>query len=59
LAYHDNSANNKFNPDPNGTVYIGNMTWEEMDTPFFAITVDKNVNPATAVTIPRGATGGA
>jgi hypothetical protein len=35
------------------------MTWEEMDTPFFAITVDKNVNPATAVTIPRGATGGA
>ena len=58
-AHYDNSVNNKFNPDPNGTVYIGNMTWEEMDTPFFAITVDKNVNPATAVTIPRGATGGA
>jgi hypothetical protein len=35
------------------------MTWEEMDTPFFAITVDKSVNPVTAVTIPRGATGGA
>jgi hypothetical protein len=58
-ACYDNSANNKFNPDPNGTVYIGNTTWEEMDTPFFAITVDKNVDPATAVTIPRGATGGA
>jgi len=39
-------------------VYIGNMSWEEIDTPFFAITVDKNVNPATAVKIPRGATGG-
>jgi hypothetical protein len=35
------------------------MTWAEMDTSFFAITADKNVNPATAVTIPRGATGGA
>jgi hypothetical protein len=35
------------------------MTWGEMDTPFFAITVDKNVNPATAVTVPRGATGAA
>jgi len=58
-ACYDNSANNKFNLDPNGTVYIGNMSWEEMDTPFSAITVDKNVNPATAVTIPRGATGAA
>jgi hypothetical protein len=58
-AYYDNSTNNKFNPDPNRTVFIGNMTWEEMDTPFFAITVDKNVDPAKAVTIPRGATGGA
>lgn len=58
-ARYDNSINNRFNPDPNRTVYIGNMTWEEMDTPFFAITVDKSVDPAKAVTIPRGATGGA
>jgi hypothetical protein len=42
-----------------GNAYIDNMTWEEMDTPFFAITLDKDVNPATAVTIPRGDTGGA
>jgi hypothetical protein len=43
-AHCDNSVNNKFNPNPNGTVYIckiGNMTWEEMDTPLFAIAVDK------------------
>jgi hypothetical protein len=58
-AHYDNSMNNKFNPDPGRTVYIGNMTWEEMDTPFFAITVDKDVDPAKAVTIPRGAAGGA
>src|SRR5207248_5865406 len=41
-GHFDNSANNKFNPDPNRTVYFGNMTWEEMFTPFFAITVDKS-----------------
>jgi hypothetical protein len=27
-AHYDNSANNKFNPDPNKTVYYGDMTWE-------------------------------
>jgi hypothetical protein len=44
-AHYDNSVNNKFNPDPNRTVYSGNMTWEEMMSGFFAITVDKKVNP--------------
>jgi len=52
-AHYDNSVNNKFNPDPNRTVYNGNMTWEEMFSPFFAITVDKSVNPAKAITAPR------
>ncbi len=51
-AHYDNSANNKFNPDPNRTVYFGNMTWEEMFTPFFAITVDKSVDPKKAVKSP-------
>jgi hypothetical protein len=57
-GHYDNSVTNKFNPDPNRTVYQGNMTWEEMFAPFFAITVDKNVNPAKALSIPF-ATGGA
>ena len=57
-GHYDNSVNNKFNPDPNRTVYQGNMTWEEMFAPFFAITVDKDVNPAKALSIPF-ATGGA
>ena len=34
-GHYDNSVNNKFNPDPNRTVYQGNMTWEEMFAPFF------------------------
>lgn len=57
-GHYDNSVNNKFNPDPTRTVYQGNMTWEEMFAPFFAILVDKSVNPAQALRIPF-ATGGA
>ena len=53
VAHYDNSANNKFNPDPNSTVYTGNMTWEEMFSPFFAITVDKSVEPEKALKVPR------
>jgi hypothetical protein len=58
VAHYDNSANNKFNPDPNRTVYNGNMTWEEMFAPFFAITVDKSVDPAKAVRPPRSSFSG-
>jgi hypothetical protein len=43
-AHYDNSENNKFNPDPNQTVYHGDMTWEEMMSPFFDVIVDKNVD---------------
>jgi hypothetical protein len=57
-GHYDNSVNNKFNPDPNRTVYQGNMTWEEMFAPFFAITVDKSANPRTVVRTPfRGQDG--
>ena len=59
VGHYDNSANNKFNPDPSRTVYQGNMTWEEMFAPFFAITVDKSVNPAKALKIPFTGPGGA
>ena len=57
-GHYDNSVNNKFNPDPNRTVYQGNMTWEEMFAPFFAITVDKGADPRTVVRTPfRGQDG--
>jgi len=58
-AHYDNSPNNKFNPDPNRTVYFGNMTWEEMFTPFFSITVDKSVDPKKAIKSPRNIDNGA
>jgi hypothetical protein len=57
-AHFDNSANNKFNPDPNRTVYYGDMTWEEMMFPFFSVVVDKNVNPKSVMRVVRGRTGG-
>jgi len=40
LAWYDNSANNKFNPNPNKYVYYGDMTWEEMDFPSYGVVVD-------------------
>jgi hypothetical protein len=48
-AHYNNSTSNKFNPDPNRTVYIGRMTWEEMMAPFFGILVPKDVNGATVL----------
>ena len=59
VGHYDNSANNKFNPDPGRTVYQGNMTWEEMFAPFFTITVDKSVDPAKALKTPFAVAGGA
>jgi hypothetical protein len=45
-AHYNNSTSNKFNPNPNRWVYQGNMTWEEMMTPFMAVLVDIKVDPA-------------
>ena len=35
IAHFDNSANNKFNPDPTQAVRWGDQTWEEMMIGFF------------------------
>ena len=48
-AHYDNSTNNKFNPNPNKTVYYGTMTWEEMMFPFFGVVVDKDADPRKVV----------
>jgi len=39
-AWYDNSANNKFNPNPNATVYYGDQTWEEMHFPSYGLVLD-------------------
>jgi hypothetical protein len=56
-AHFDNSANNKFNPDPGRTVYYGDMTWEEMMFPFFSVVVDPGVDPRRIIRIVRGRQG--
>ena len=53
-AHYDNSVNNKFNPDPNRTVYYGDMTWEEMMYPFYSVIVDKGVDPRKVIKMVRG-----
>jgi hypothetical protein len=53
-AHFDNSANNKFNPDPNRTVYYGDMTWEEMMFPFFSVVVDKDAASKSLIKVVRG-----
>ena len=40
VAHHDNSAGNKFNPDPTITVRWGDQTWEEMMIGWIDYTVD-------------------
>ena len=39
VAHYDNSAGNKFNPDPSKDVRWGDQTWEEMMIGFFTYTV--------------------
>ena len=53
-AHFDNSVNNKFNPDPNKTVYYGDMTWEEMMFPFFSVVVDRGTEQKRLIRIVRG-----
>jgi hypothetical protein len=57
-AHFDNSANNKFNPNPNKTVYYGQMTWEEMMSPFFGVVVRKDTDPKKILTSPFRLGGG-
>jgi hypothetical protein len=58
-AHYDNSANNKFNPNPNRTVYYGEMTWEEMMSPFFGVVVNPGVDASKVITSPVPFTRGA
>jgi hypothetical protein len=58
-AHYDNSANNKFNPDPSKTVYYGDMTWEEMMFPFFSVVVDQDVDAGKILKMLGGRADGA
>jgi mono/diheme cytochrome c family protein len=47
IAHYDNSANNKFNPDPSKDVRWGDQTWEEMMIGFFSTIAEPAAVPAT------------
>jgi hypothetical protein len=49
VAHFDNSANNKFNPDPNKEVRWGDQTWEEMMVGWFGVLVDRSADPRKVV----------
>jgi hypothetical protein len=51
-AHYDNSANNKFNPDPTKDVPPGEQTWEEMMFGFFDVSVPVN-KTAKDLIVPR------
>jgi hypothetical protein len=53
IAHYDNSANNKFNPDPSKDVKWGDQTWEEMMIGFFGTTVDASAIPQPATRNPQ------
>lgn len=45
VSHFDNSANNPLNPNPNKDVWWGEQTFEEMMGGFFAVVVDRDVDP--------------
>ena len=49
VAHFDNSANNKFNPDPSKTVYWGDQSWEEMNIGFIEVAFPAEADPNVAV----------
>ncbi len=53
-AHYDNSANNAFNPNPNKDVWWGEQTWEEMMAGWFAVVVDRKLDPKKIVTYDEG-----
>jgi len=63
VAHFDNSARNKFNPDPNTTVYWGDQNWDEMQNCFVGILIDPTIDaarlfsPSGPSLLPRGNSG--
>jgi hypothetical protein len=63
VAHFDNSANNRFNPDPNTTVYWGDQNWDEMQNCFVGVLIDPTIDtahlfsPSGPSLLPRGNSG--
>ncbi len=63
IAHYDNSANNKYNPDPKTKVVWGDQNWEEMQNCFVGVLVDPRIKTSTIFSpsgpslLPRGDSG--
>ena len=44
-AGYNNTANNRFNPDPNATVHWGDQTTDEMHIAFLELIIDRKADP--------------
>src|SRR5438552_6312224 len=42
IAHYDNSANNKYNPDPTKLIFWGDQNWDEMENYFMGFPIDPN-----------------
>ena len=63
VAHYDNSANNKYNPDPDKRVLWGDQNWDEMQNCFIGVLVDPKIKTSTLFSVsgpsllPRGDSG--
>jgi mono/diheme cytochrome c family protein len=63
VAHYDNSANNKYNPDPNKLVVWGDQNWDEMQNCFVGVLIDPRIKTSTVFSpsgpslLPRGESG--
>jgi hypothetical protein len=57
-AHYDNSSNNPSNPNPKRTVYFGEMTWEEMMSPFFGVVISPDADPKKILVTAAASAGG-
>ncbi|HET9942546.1 MAG TPA: cytochrome c [Terriglobia bacterium] len=51
VAHHDNSANNKYNPDPTVAVGWGDLTSQEMVLPWFGVIVNRDADPENILAV--------
>ena len=58
IAHHDNSANNKYNPDPNSEVAWGDLTSQEMVLPWVGVVVDRDADPEKLLLVRANGCGG-
>src|SRR5262249_39060448 len=63
ISHFDNSANNKFNPDPSKEIVWGPQNWDEMSNCFIGVVFDVATQPETVFKrsgpslLPRGHSG--